>query len=108
MIVLVDCRRCFYFTAAFNACSPKSPRAPVLIACQASRNMWRRCTRALVAAAASVCSGISNASDFSAAAAAAAANDERAAECYAGLLHVTALLNNGLLQDAEVQVVAWC
>jgi hypothetical protein len=69
--------------------------------------MWRRCTRALVAAAASVCSGNSNASDYSAAAAAAAANDERAAECYAGLLHVTALLNNGLLQDAEVQVVAW-
>ena len=107
MLVLVDCRRCIYFAAAFNVCSPQSPRAPLPIACPASRNMWRRCTRALVAAAASVCSGNSNASDYSAAAAAAAANDERAAECYAGLLHVTALLNNGLLQDAEVQVVEW-
>ena len=107
MLVLVDCRRCIYFAAAFNVCSPQSPRAPAPIACPASCNMWRRCTRALVAAAASVCSGNSNASDYSAAAAAAAANDERAAECYAGLLHVTALLNNGLLQDAEVQVVAW-
>jgi hypothetical protein len=69
-------------------------------------NVRCRSTRDLVAAAASLCSGSSEASVYSAASASAAADGESAADCYAGLLHVTALLNSGRLQDAEAQVVA--
>jgi hypothetical protein len=63
-----------------------------------------RSTRNLVAAAASLCSGNAHTPLYSAAAAAAAANGERAVDCYARLLHATALLNSGDLQAAEAQV----
>jgi hypothetical protein len=71
--------------------------------------LWRvtydfRSTRNLVAAAASLCSGHSDSIVYSAVASAAAANGEHAVDCYARLLHATALLNSGNLQAAEAQV----
>jgi hypothetical protein len=63
-----------------------------------------RSTRNLVAAAASLCSGNAHTPLYSAAATAAAANGERAVDCYARLLHATALLNSGNLEAAETQV----
>jgi hypothetical protein len=63
-----------------------------------------RSTLALLAATASLCKGGTDANVFSAAAAAADRDNEAAASCYAGLLHVTALLNKGCLPEAEIQV----
>ncbi len=63
-----------------------------------------RSTLALLAATASLCKGGTDTNVFSAAAAAADRDNEAAARCYAGLLHVTALLNKGCLPEAEIQV----
>jgi hypothetical protein len=62
-----------------------------------------RSTLALLAATASLCKGGANPGVFTAAAAAADRDNEAAASCYAGLLHVTALLNKGCLPEAEIQ-----
>ena len=65
-----------------------------------------RSTRALIAAAAAVCAGRSDSGEYAAAAAAADADGEAAVSCYAGLLHVTSLLNAGNLIAAQAQASA--
>ena len=53
-----------------------------------------------------MCAGRSDSGEYAAAAAAADADGEAAVSCYAGLLHVTSLLNAGNLIAAQAQASA--